>query len=219
MGKTAIILGSTGLTGSFLLNILLNSEEYTSVVTFVRKITGTSHPKMTEHVINFDKPDEYKNLVVGDDLFCCLGTTIKKAGSKENFRRVDFTYPTTFAQIASEKGVKQFLIITAIASNPNSSTFYSRTKGECEEALKKMLIPSIAVFRPSIIVGERKEVRVLEKLSEYLGKCLAIFLFGKWKKLKPIEARKIASAMYNVANSETKKGFQIYESDEIEKVG
>lgn len=128
--KTAILLGASGLVGGFLLDMLLDCGTYNHVLIFVRKPLGKEHPILTEYVIDFDDPQSYKDLVKGDDLFCCLGTTIKKAGSQAAFRKVDYEYPITFAEIAKENGIKQYLIITAIGANAQSSVFYTRTKGE-----------------------------------------------------------------------------------------
>ena len=109
--KTAIIIGSTGLTGTHLLQKLLESNDYNKVISFSYRETDTSHPKLTKHIVDFDKPQEFCDLVKGDDFFCTIGTTIKKAGSKEAFRKVDFRYPQQFAKCAMENGVCNFLII------------------------------------------------------------------------------------------------------------
>lgn len=217
MSKTAIIIGSTGLTGSHLLQILLDSKEYNSVISFVRKPSNIKHTKLIEHVIDFDKPDSYRYLVKGDDFFCCLGTTIKKAGSQEAFRRVDYVYPTRFAEIAAKNGVKQFLIITAIGSNAQSKTFYIRTKGECEESLENYDFKTVAIFRPSILEGNRQEFRLGEKAGIYLMKIFSFFLFGKMRKYRSIDSKKVAFAMYAVAQ-QNKEGYLIYESDEISDI-
>lgn len=215
--KTAILLGASGLVGSFLLDILLNSEEYSSVVIFVRKEISRKHPKLVEHVIEFDQLDKYANLVQGDDLFCCLGTTIKQAKTREAFKKVDYYYPLRFAEMAKQNGVQQFLMVTSIGANAGSSVFYLKTKGECEEAIKKVNLSSTSVFRPASLLGPRKEVRAQEKIGEVVLKLVSFLLVGKLKKYKPVQAEKVAQAMYAIAQS-PKEGFSIYESNQIQSL-
>lgn len=215
--KTAILLGASGLIGSSLLDILLNSEEYSSVVIFVRKEIFRNHPKLTQNIIDFDKPDSYARLVKGDDLFCCLGTTIKQAKTREAFRKVDYDYPVKFAATAKENGVKQYLLVTSIGANAGSSVFYLKTKGECEDSVRQINIPSTSVFRPSSLLGERKVVRPMEKVGEVVMKLFSFCLIGKLKKYRPIQASRVAQAMYTVAQATT-EGFHIYESDKIQSL-
>ncbi|MBD8347944.1 NAD(P)H-binding protein [Dysgonomonas sp. HGC4] len=215
--KTAILLGASGLVGSFLLDILLNSEEYSSVVIFVRKEISRKHPKLVEHVIDFDQLDKYANLVQGDDLFCCLGTTIKQAKTREAFKKVDYYYPLRFAEMAKQNRVQQYLMVTSIGANAGSSVFYLKTKGECEEAIKKVNLSSTSVFRPASLLGPRKELRAQEKIGEAVLKLVSFLLVGKLKKYKPVQAEKVAQAMYTIAQS-PKEGFSIYESNQIQSL-
>lgn len=213
--KTAILLGASGLVGSFLLDILLNSEEYRSVIIFVRKEIGLKHSKLTEHIIDFDQLDNYDDLVQADDLFCCLGTTIKQAKTREAFKLVDYYYPLKFAELAKKNGVTQFLMVTSIGANDTSSVFYLKTKGECEEAIKKLNLSSTSIFRPSSLLGPRKVVRPQERIGEIVMKVFSFCLIGKLKKYRPIQAQRVAEAMSIVAQS-PKQGFTIYESDQIQ---
>lgn len=215
--KTAILLGASGLVGSFLLDILLDSEEYQTIIVFVRKQLEKQHSKLKQYVIDFDVPHTYKDLVVGDDLFCCLGTTIKQAGSQEAFRKVDLEYPTKFAQIAEENGIKQYLIITSVGADSHSSTFYLKTKGECEDDIRKRQISSISVFRPASLIGERKTKRWTESVSVPLLKVFSVFLFGRLKKYKPVSAEQVAKAMFIIAQN-PQKGYNVYESDKIQTI-
>ena len=217
MTKIAIIIGSTGMTGSHLLKILLTSGIYEKVISFVRHSTKISHPKLVQHVVNFDEPESYQDLIEGNDMFCCLGTTIKKAGSQEAFEKVDLKYPIQFAKIAASKGVKQYSIISSIGANTKSSNFYLRTKGKCEEELRKLAFQSISIFRPSLLIGNRKEFRLGEKVGEYMMKVFSIFFLGKIKKYKPVKSKNVAYAMYSIAQSNT-VGYHIYESDEISDI-
>lgn len=213
--KTAILLGASGLVGSFLLDILLNSEEYRSVIIFVRKEIGLKHSKLTEYIIDFDQLDKYADLVQADDLFCCLGTTIKQAKTREAFKLVDYYYPLKFAELAKKNGVTQFLMVTSIGANDTSSVFYLKTKGECEEAIKKLNLSSTSIFRPSSLLGPRKVVRPQERIGEIVMKVFSFCLIGKLRKYRPIQAQRVAEAMSIVAQS-PKQGFTIYESDQIQ---
>lgn len=213
--KTAILLGASGLVGSFLLDILLKSEEYNSIVVFVRKEIGIKHAKLIEHIIDFTQLDKYADLVQGDDLFCCLGTTIKQAKTREAFKLVDYHYPIKFAEMAKKNGVARFLMVTSIGASNTSSVFYLKTKGECEQAIKALNLSSTSIFRPSSLLGLRKIVRPQEKMGEILMKTFSFCLVGKLKKYRPIQARQVAKAMYAVAQS-SEIGFNIYESDQIQ---
>jgi uncharacterized protein YbjT (DUF2867 family) len=216
--KTALIIGSTGLVGSQLLNFLLDSNDYLKVITFVKRDTGIKHPKLTQHVIDFDKPEIYKDLVVGDDFFCIIGTTIKKAGSKEAFRKVDFEYPRQFAAFALQNKVKQFLIISSLGADAKSGNFYLKTKGEIQDFLKDCNFESVSVLQPSLLLGNRTEFRLGEKVGAFFMKTLSFLFLGNLKKYKPIEGKTVAKALLKIAQTNN-KGFKIYESDAIQEIG
>lgn len=216
--KTALIIGSTGLIGSQLLNFLFDSNDYLKVITFVKRDTGIKHPKLTQHVIDFDKPETYKDLVVGDDFFCTIGTTIKKAGSKEAFRKVDFEYPRQFAAFALQNKVKQFLIISSLGADAKSGNFYLKTKGEIQDFLKNCNFESVSVLQPSLLLGNRTEFRLGEKVGAFFLKSLSLLFLGNLKKYKPIESKTVAKALLKIAQTNN-KGFKIYESDTIQEIG
>jgi uncharacterized protein YbjT (DUF2867 family) len=216
--KTALIIGSTGLIGSQLLHSLLDSQDYLKVITFVKRDTGIKHKKLTQHIINFDAPDTYKNLIVGDDLFCTIGTTIKKAGSKEAFRKVDFEYPSQFATFALQNKVKQFLIISSLGADSKSGNFYLKTKGEIQEFLKNCNFQSVAVLQPSLLLGNRTEFRLGEKVGAFFMKTLSFLFLGNLKKYKPIESKTVAKALLKIAQTNN-IGFKVYESDAIQEIG
>ncbi|TDD77588.1 NAD(P)H-binding protein [Flavobacterium caseinilyticum] len=215
--KTALIIGSTGLIGSELLNLLLENTHYAKVVTFVKRDTGIKHAKLTQHIIDFDKPETYKELVVGDDFFCTIGTTIKKAGSKKAFRKVDFEYPRQFAAFALQNKVKQFLIISSLSADANSGNFYLKTKGEIQDFLKDCNFESVAVLQPSLLLGNRTEFRLGEKVGAFFMKTLSFLFLGNLKKYKPIEGKTVAKALLKIAEANN-KGFKIYESDVIQEI-
>jgi uncharacterized protein YbjT (DUF2867 family) len=215
--KTALIIGSTGLIGSQLLELLLESEEYSTVITFVKRDSGIQHPKLKQHIIDFDKPETFKELVIGDDFFCTIGTTIKKAGSQDAFRKVDFEYPKQFATSALQNKVKQFLIVSSLGADASSSNFYLKTKGEIQDFLKKCNFESVSVLQPSLLLGKRKEFRLGEKIGTFFMKLFSILLIGNLKKYKAIQSEAVAKAMFIIAQK-NHKGFHIIESDSIQKI-
>jgi len=215
--KTALIIGSTGLIGSQLLNLLLDSNDYIKVISFVKRDTGIKHKKLTQHIIDFDKPEMYKEVVVGDDFFCTIGTTIKSAGSKNAFRKVDFEYPKQFAAFALQHKVNQFLLISSLGADENSSNFYLKTKGEIENFLKNCDFESVSILQPSLLLGNRTEFRLGEKLGAFFMKTFSFLFLGNIKKYKPIESKTVAKALLKIAQTNT-KGFKIYESDAIQEI-
>jgi uncharacterized protein YbjT (DUF2867 family) len=215
--KTALIIGSTGLVGSHLLQLLLDSESYDNVISFERRDTGKTHAKLTQHIIDFDKPESYQNLVVGDDFFCTIGTTIKNAGSKEAFRKVDYQYPKEFASVALQNGVKQFLLLSSLDANENSGNFYLKTKGEIQLFLKKSAFKSVSILQPSLLLGDRHEFRFAEKVGGILMSAFSFLFFGKFKKYRPIQASAVAKALYATAKK-GESGFHIYKSDALQKL-
>jgi uncharacterized protein YbjT (DUF2867 family) len=216
--KTALIIGSTGLIGSHLLELLLASNDYEKVITFVRSASEIKHPKITQHIVDFDKIETYKDLVQGDDFFCAIGSTIKTAGSKEAFRKVDFEYPSQFAALAAQNKVKQFLVISSLGADVNSGNFYLKTKGEMEEFLKDSCFESVSVVQPSLLLGDRTEFRMAEKVGGFFMRILSFLFIGNIKKYKPIESTVVAKALLKIAQRNN-KGYKIYESDAIQEIG
>ena len=215
--KTAIVLGASGLVGSELLNLLLKSDSaYDNVIVFLRKSLPLKNKKLTQYIIDFENIDFYQDLIRCDDLFCCLGTTIRKAGSQDNFRKVDMDYPIRFAKLAQQNGTNQFLMISSIGANATSPAFYLRTKGQCENSIQCIGFESVSVFRPSALVGKRSEFRLGEKVGVFFAQIFSVFLVGRFRKFKPIKAMQVAKAM-NLAAQQNNKGFRIYESDEIQR--
>jgi len=209
--RTALVAGATGLTGKHLLEFLLADERYASVCALVRKATLQAHPKLSEHVIDFESLGK---LPKADDAFCCLGTTIKKAGSQAAFRKVDFDTVINFAAAAKAAGAKRFLVVSALGANAKSSVFYNRVKGEMENALKEMNFESLHVFRPSFLLGERAEARVGERLGIAVFSALAPLMIGPARKIRPVEAKAVARGMVLAANGGV-LGVTVTESDEI----
>ena len=216
--KTALIIGGTGLIGNKLLKLLLESSDYEKVIAFSKREMQLKHPKLVLEIIDFDKPESYANLVQGDDFFCTIGTTIKKAGSKEAFRKVDYQYPKQFATIALENGIKQFLLISSLGADEKSGNFYLKTKGEIQSFLKNSSFESVSIVQPSLLLGDRKEFRFGEQVGAIVMKIFSFLLIGSLKKYKPIHGDTVAKALFTVAQK-SKKGFTIYESDLLEQLG
>lgn len=215
--RTALLLGATGLVGGHCLDILLQDETYEKVITLGRKKIELQNPKLIQHVVDFDNLEEHTNLFQARDVFCCLGTTIKTAGSQEAFRKVDFTYAVEAARIASQNGAEQFLIVTSSGANSKSFVFYNRVKGETEEAIKNFSFKSIQIFRPSLLLGERKEYRQGERISEKFLKAFKFLLVGGLRKYRAIQASEVAQAMVRMAKA-VPQGVHVYESDRIKEI-
>lgn len=163
--RKAMVIGATGLVGELLVHSLLEHPAYSLVRVLVRRPLEPQHPKLEQHVVDWEQLESQDHLFDGiDDLYCCLGTTIKKAGSQDNFRQVDYHYPVRAATIAKQHGVSQMLVISSMGASADSRVFYSRTKGEMEDALSDIGFPSLHIFRPSLILGDRNEKRFGEQM-------------------------------------------------------
>lgn len=212
--RIALLAGATGLTGNLLLAELLANTHYSAVYALVRKSTLPAHQKLTERIVDFE---HIGNLPKIDDAFCCLGTTIKKAGSPEAFRQVDFDHVLNFARVAKAAGAARFIVISAIGADPKSRVFYSRVKGEMEAALSALGFTELHIFQPSFLVGDRTENRVGERIGIAAFQLLSPLLIGPARKYRSIRAGQVAHAMV-VAAWAGKPGRQIYASDTIESM-
>ncbi|AZK45256.1 oxidoreductase [Paenibacillus lentus] len=218
MGKIALIVGGSGLVGRKLLHLLLEGQRYDSVVAFVRAPLHVEHPKLTELIIDFDQLEQYEQHFCADDVFCCLGTTIKKAKTQEAMYKIDVEYPLTIAQLALGQGAQHFLFISAIGANADSRIFYSRIKGIAERELREMPYDSLSILRPSLLLGEREEYRLAERWGGVIFQALSFLLIGPLRKYRAIEAETVARAMYRMAMNSSKKT-AIYSSEQIEQLG
>lgn len=207
--KTAIVLGATGLIGKKVTEHLLKNDTYSTVIILVRKPLNINHPKLKQHIFNYDAIDN--TLLKGDDLFCCLGTTIKTAGSKEAFRKVDLDYVVNVAKASKVNGINHFAVISAMGANKNSTVFYNQIKGEMEESIKAIGFNSTYIIRPSLLLGDRKEFR----FGELIGKFFMITLsFLIPKKYKAIYDLQVAKATIHFMNENT-SGFFVKENDDL----
>jgi len=188
----ALVIGATGATGKDLVNQLLNDKDFEEVDVFVRKPLNIENEKLKTHVVDFEKPDEWKGFVKDDVAFSCLGTTLKTAGSKEAQRKVDFDYQYEFAKAAKENDVDDYILVSAYGANPNSKIFYSKMKGELEEAVKQLHFNKITIFNPGML--ERKDS---DRTGEVLGSRIIKFAntLGLLESQKPLPTDILAKAM------------------------
>lgn len=218
MSQTAIIIGASGLVGNEVLNLLLTDDHFDKVKVFVRKPLAMDHPKLEQHVIDFSLIYRSTDLVKGDVLFCCLGTTIKTAGSKEEFKKVDYAYPLAFAKVAKQNGLKKFILISSIGATNNTSNFYLKVKGDIEKELEKLKFESLIIVRPSMLLGNRKEFRLGEFIGKMVMKLVSVLFIGKFKKYKAIEATTVAKAMIVLSLSDL-AGVSVIQSDRLMEMG
>lgn len=205
MGKTAIILGATGLTGGILLQKLIEDKRYTTVKLFSRnKIEGLPI-KVKQFIGNLLELENFKKDFIADEVFCSIGTTAKKTPDKTVYKAIDYGIPVAAAKLSKENGINTFLVVSALGANANSSVFYNKTKGEMEQAVLSKKIKNTYILQPSIIEGDRKETRIGEKIGLVLFKIFQPLFFGKLKKYQITEAEHIAQTMINLANSTSVK--------------
>ena len=236
MFRTAIILGASGLVGSELLKQLLDDKNvfgasasigetsgqelntsFEKIKVFVRKPLAVAHPKFEQIIVDFDSIGNYSHAIKGDVLFCCLGTTIATAGSKDAFIKVDHTYPLEFAKIAKQNGLKKILLISSLGADKTASNFYLKVKGDIEWALEQLKFESLIILRPSLLLGDRNEFRFGEVTGKLVMKLFSFAFMGKLKKYKAIQASDVAKAMVKLAKLKT-EGSAIFLSDELQKL-
>lgn len=212
--RSALLLGATGLVGGYCFELLLAHRAWSRVVVLGRRTLPREDPKLEQHVVNFDQLNSHAEYFRADDVFCCLGTTIKQAGSEEAFRRVDFGYVTEAARIASTKGVEQFGLVSALGADARSRVFYNRVKGEAEEAVRALPFRSVHILRPSLLLGKRKEFRLGERIAEAATRPIGPLMRGPLRRFRPIPARAVAAALVRLVE-ERRPGVRTVESDEI----
>lgn len=192
----AVILGSTGLVGSSLAKQIQKEDSIQEVVLFNRRPSGIGGAKIKERIVDFENIPSFADQIEGDYLFCCLGTTIKKAGSKEAFRKVDYELPLEFAREFSAKKHVGFVLVSAKGANEKSPFFYNQVKGELERALKNLPLNKLVIVRPSLLLGNRSEKRPGEALAQKLSPLYSPFLP---KKLRPVKAQDVARELINLS--------------------
>lgn len=213
--QTAVVLGATGLVGSHLLEQLLKDDAFSTVRVLVRKPISIQHPKLQVHLVDFNNYADYQTkLGKGDSIFCCIGTTNANVkNDKTEYRKIDFDIPVNAARFGQEAGFQQYLIVSAIGANSNSRFFYTRLKGEVEEVIATFGYEGFHIFRPSFILGNRKEQRTGEGIFKKLFSAIDFLLPSQWK---PIQASAIASAMMSASKS-GRRGMNIYNYKEMKQ--
>ncbi|NOU46672.1 MAG: NAD(P)H-binding protein [Bacteroidales bacterium] len=216
MKYRAVIVGASGLVGHHLLELLLQNDSFVEIRSFSRKKIGVSHPKLQQFEVDFEQFDQYSELFQGDVAFCCVGTTIKIAGSKEKFRSVDYEIPCKMAQMAVKNRIGSFIVISSLGASSKSSNFYLKTKGQMQDFIGGLDISRKVFIHPSLLLGERPEYRTGERIGEIVLRALGFLLIGSLKKYKAIHATEVAKAMVMISLDLNMKG--IIQSDKLKKL-
>ncbi|MBD3288162.1 NAD(P)H-binding protein [candidate division KSB1 bacterium] len=211
--KSVLLAGATGLVGNEVLKLLAEHEQFDPLAIVTRRPISIPE-SVHQHQVDFDRLSDYSEKIRGDVVIIALGTTLKKAGSKEAFYKVDFSYCYEIARLARDNGAAHLLLISSMGADQNSRIFYSRVKGELEAAVQKLDYPAISIFRPSLLRGDRKEFRLREEFGKIFDSLFSFLLPAKYKS---IHARTVASAMVNAALQDA-EGVRIIESDEIKNM-
>ncbi len=208
--KTALVIGSGGMVGYALVSQLLADDRFSEVHSFVRRPTHPAHPRLTEHIVDFEQPEKWHPLLKGDVFFSCLGTTLRTAGSKAAQYKVDVNYQLEAARAASANGVSAYVLISSAGASPKARSFYMRMKGELEEAVATLPFQTIQIMKPAQLDGDRKENRPGERFG--LKVMYAVNKLGLFKKFRPVHADILSRAMI-VASQKPESG--VYQFDKI----
>ena len=194
MKLIANVIGATGLVGKKLVIQLLENNNFEKIIIFVRRDSGIKHQKLEQHIVDFSNIETWGTKLTGDILFSALGTTLKQAGSKEKEYEVDFTYNLNFAMKAKENGIKNYVLVSSVGANSKSKIFYTRMKGELDDAVSKLGFENLVILRPSSLVGDRRQKRMVEVVSIPIAIFLTKLIL---KKYRPIKDEIVAKAMIN----------------------
>ena len=214
MKKTALIIGATGLVGKNLVLKLMDDSDFEKIRIFVRKPTEFVSSKLEEVITDFDAISSYKDLIVGDVLFSCLGTTLKQAGSKEKQKLVDYNYQLEFAEIAKKNGVENYVLISSTGADENSFFFYNKIKGELEVAIKKLNFKKVTIIQPSVLKGSRNDNRIGEELGAFVIDNLST-VFKFLRKYRSIKGKQVARAMIYFFKNPNSDAVSVYKLDEL----
>ena len=217
MSKTAIIAGSTGLIGSKLLEQLLANTYYSEVKIVVRRPTGIVHQKLKEYVVDFDKLSNHSQLFEGDVFFSCLGSTKNKTPDKTDYFKIDHDYPLAMAKICLQNEVPEIHLISAVGAKASSANFYISMKGKIERDIAVLPFRAVHIYRPSMLTGDRKEKRTMEKIAIGVFKVINPLLIGALKKYRSINVADVAKTMAT-QSLKSLTGVHFYESDEIQRI-
>lgn len=215
---SALLLGATGLVGGHVLDLLLDDPAYGRVVVLGRRPVDRLHPKLVQQVADLGRLDEHAALFAVDDVFCCLGTTIRAAGSQEAFRRVDHDFVVDSARVAAAAGARRYLLVTAAGADSGSRFFYNRVKGDAESGMRAQPFEGVVILRPSLILGPRPERRPAEALAQRIAPALGVLMAGPLRRYRAVRAEAVARAMVRLAK-ERPRGVRIVENEEIQEIG
>lgn len=214
-GKTAILIGATGLVGAACLAQLLESPAYRRVIAVSRRPVALKHRKLVHIETPFDQLGVALDGQAADDAYCCLGTTIRQAGTKAEFNKVDYGYALEFAAAARRQGATHFLLVSALGANAHSPVFYNRVKGLLEKEVEALGFPRLSIFRPSFLLGARGDSRPGEALGIRLSNLVSPLLRGPLSPMHPVAGADLAAAMVACAESAEPPGTRRYRYDEI----
>ncbi len=215
--RSALLLGATGLVGRQCLKLLLEGSAYDRIAVIARRDADREHPRLNWVSTDFEHLPRHKELFSGSDVFCCLGTTMAKAGSPEAFRRIDHGYVLAAGRLAAGQGARQFLVVTAAGAAPDSRMLYMRTKGQVEADLSELNLQALHIFQPSMLLGQRAERRPAEAVGVFLARLLRPLFGGPLRKYRPIAAATVAAAMLAQADRQL-AGTHIITSQLMEKL-
>ena len=214
--RTALIFGSSGLVGSNLVKIILQNEKYDHIKLFVRSETENKSKKLEIIKTDFNNLEKHKHSIVGDDCFFCIGTTRKNTPDKNEYIITEYNIPVEIGKIAKSNSVNNFIYVSSLGANPNASGLYLKNKGQAEQELINLNFPRLAIIRPSILLGNRKENRIVEKIGIFIMQILSPLFLGQLKKYKPIKVENVAKAIINIAQNNYQK--TIFESDQLVEI-
>lgn len=211
-GNTAIVIGATGQVGNLLVDHLLQDPFYDRIRVLVRRPYDRQDPKLESRIVDFkDLTSLKESLGEGLSIFCCIGTTMKQVkGDKTRYREIDYDIPLNVARLGIENGILRFMLVSAVGANPQSKNFYLRLKGEVEEQLKKLPFGRIYLMRPSLLLGPRKDPRLMETISKVIMKPLSFLFSGQLQRYRPIEASDVALAMISASTLNTPSAYGIH---------
>ncbi len=214
-GRVALVAGSSGMVGAQLLPLLLQAPQYTRVHALSRRPLPFDHPRMANRVVRFEASlqAQLKGLQC-QDAFCCLGTTIREAGSQAAFRAVDHDLVLEYSQLALSCGAERMVVVSAVGANAGSKSFYLRVKGEMEKALEGLRFRALDILQPSLLLGSRRDLRPLELGAQVAMWLVNPLLLGSWSRYRAISAATVAAAMCGAATS-GRRGVYRYTYDAI----
>jgi nucleoside-diphosphate-sugar epimerase len=215
--KTAIILGSSGLTGSFILEKLIEDNEYGKIILFNRKKSGINNSKIEEIITDFKHELKLDSIEKIDSIFSCLGTTRKKTPDLNQYRAIEIEIPFKIAALALQKGLKTMHFISSVGADSKSSNFYLKIKGEAEEKLANLNIPFLHIYRPSLLIGPRKEHRLAEKILMLLMPIFNPLMFWRFSKYKTMQIENLSKSMISKDKIQNISDVEIHEYESIMK--